>query len=157
MGNYILSHDLGTTGNKATLYDREGNLVASSFYSYPTYYPYQNWVEQNPLDYWGAVKFSTGDLLTKSKVKPKDIAVISFSGQMMGCLPVDRVGNPLRNIIIWADQRGIREAEFIREKVGEEKVYRITGHRISPTYSASKILWLKNNERSVFDGLTSSY
>lgn len=151
MGNYILSHDLGTTGNKATLYDREGNLVASSFFSYPTYYPYRNWVEQNPLDYWEAVKFSTRDLLTRSKVKPEDIAVISFSGQMMGCLPVDREGNPLRNIIIWADQRGVREAEFIREKIGEEKVYKITGHRISPTYSASKILWLKNNERDIFD------
>lgn len=151
MGNYILSHDLGTTGNKATLYDREGNLIASSFYSYPTYYPQPNWVEQNPLDYWKAVKLSTKELLSKSKIKARDIAVISFSGQMMGCLPVDKEGNPLRNIIIWADQRGIRESEFIREKVGEEKVYRITGHRISPTYSASKILWIKNNEPHIFE------
>ncbi len=150
MGGYILSHDLGTTGNKATLYDREGNLLASSFYSYPTYYPYPNWVEQNPLDYWEAVKNSTRELLSKSKVKPKDIAVISFSGQMMGCLPVDKDGNPLRNIIIWADQRGIKEAEFIKDKVGEDNVYRITGHRISPTYSASKILWIKNNEPEIF-------
>lgn len=150
MGNYILAHDLGTTGNKATLYDREGNLVASSFYSYPTYYPYPNWVEQNPLDYWEAVKNSTRELLSKGKIKPQEIAVISFSGQMMGCLPVDRDGNPLRNIIIWADQRGIKEAELIKERLGEEKVYRITGHRISPTYSASKILWIKNNEPEIF-------
>lgn len=150
MVNYILSHDLGTTGNKATLYDREGNLIASSFYPYPTYYPHPNWVEQNPLDYWEAVKVSTRELIAKSRVKPSDIAVISFSGQMMGCLPVDRDGNPLRNIIIWADQRGVREADFIRERVREEKVYHITGHRVSPTYSASKILWIKNNEPDVF-------
>lgn len=151
MGNYILSHDLGTTGNKATLYDREGNLLASSFYPYPTYYPYPNWVEQNPLDYWEAVKSSTQELLAKSKVRSQEIAVISFSGQMMGCLPVDRSGNPLRNIIIWADQRGVKEAKFIREKLGEDKVYKITGHRISPTYSASKILWIRNNESDVFN------
>ena len=69
---------------------------------------------------------------------------------MMGCLPVDKEGNPLRNIIIWADQRGIKEAELIRERVGEEKVYRITGHRVSPTYSAAKILWIKKNEPEVF-------
>ncbi|HOK30088.1 MAG TPA: xylulokinase [bacterium] len=150
MGNYILSHDLGTTGNKSTIYDREGNLIASSFYPYSTYYPYPNWVEQNPLDYWEAVKISTRELLARSKVEAGDIAVISFSGQMMGCLPVDRDGNPLRNIIIWADQRGTEEAEFIREKLGEEKVYRVTGHRISPTYSASKILWIKRNEPEIF-------
>ncbi|MBC7320470.1 xylulokinase [bacterium] len=150
MGNYILAHDLGTTGNKATLYDREGNLLASSFYSYPTYYPYPNWVEQNPLDYWEAVKNSTRELLVKSKIRPREIAVISFSGQMMGCLPVDRDGKPLRNIIIWADQRGIKEAEFIRDRIGEDKVYKTTGHRISPTYSASKILWIKRNEPDVF-------
>lgn len=151
MGNYILSHDLGTTGNKATLYDREGNLVASSFYPYPTYYPHPNWVEQNPLDYWEAVKVSTRELLTKSRVRAGDIAVISFSGQMMGCLPVDKDGNPLRNIIIWADQRGIKEADFIREKIGEKRVYEITGHRVSPTYSASKILWIRNNEPDIFN------
>jgi len=150
MGKYILAHDLGTTGNKATLYDREGNLLASSFYPYPTYYPYPNWVEQNPLDHWEAVKFSTQELLAKSKVKPQEIAVISFSGQMMGCLPVDRDGNPLRNIIIWADQRGVKEANLIRDRVGEDKVYKITGHRISPTYSASKILWIRNNEPDIF-------
>ncbi|MGC8971216.1 MAG: xylulokinase [bacterium] len=150
MRNYILSHDLGTTGNKATLYDEDGNLVASSFYSYSTYYPHPNWVEQNPLDYWNAFKSSTQELLAKSKVKSKEIAVISFSGQMMGCLPVDKDGSPLRNIIIWADQRGVKEAELIRERLGEEKVYKITGHRISPTYSAAKILWIKKNEPDVF-------
>jgi len=148
--NYILSHDLGTTGNKATLYDREGNLVASSFYSYPTYYPYPNWVEQDPSEYWKAIKISTQELLSKGKVNGKEIAVISFSGQMMGCLPVDKYGNPLRNIIIWADQRGVNEAGLIKEKLGEENVYRITGHRISPTYSAAKILWMKKNEPDVF-------
>ncbi len=150
MRNYILSHDLGTTGNKATLYDREGNLLASSFYPYSTYYPHPNWVEQNPLDYWNAFKSSTQELLAKSKVKSKEIAVISFSGQMMGCLPVDKDGSPLRNIIIWADQRGVKEAELIRERLGEETVYKITGHRISPTYSAAKILWIKKNEPDVF-------
>jgi len=39
MKSFILAHDLGTTGNKATLYDPEGKLLASSFYPYPTYYP----------------------------------------------------------------------------------------------------------------------
>ena len=38
MKNYILAHDLGTTGNEATLYDREGAPVGSAFYGYETEY-----------------------------------------------------------------------------------------------------------------------
>lgn len=51
MADYLLAHDLGTSGNKATLYDSEGNLCASELVSYPTYYPYPGWVEQDPEDW----------------------------------------------------------------------------------------------------------
>ena len=33
-GQYILAHDLGTTGNKASLYDRDGQVLASAFHGY---------------------------------------------------------------------------------------------------------------------------
>lgn len=147
---YILAHDLGTTGNKATLYDSAGKLVASSFHSYATHYPGVNWAEQNPLDWWKAVCVSTQDLLKKARISKKNVACVSFSGQMMGCLPLDKQGNPLRNSIIWADQRGVEQANRIREIVGEDEVYAITGHRISPTYSAAKIMWVRDNEPGIF-------
>ncbi len=150
MKTLILAHDLGTTGNKATLFDPQGNMVASSFYPYPTYYPRINWAEQEANDWWKAVCVSTQTLLKKSKVSPHQIACVSFSGQMMGCLPVDRKGYPLRRAIIWADQRGESQAKLFREKIEEKEVYRITGHRISPTYSACKIMWVKENEPEVF-------
>lgn len=150
MKRFILAHDLGTTGDKATLFDGDGRLVASSFGSYETAHPQPTWAEQDPQDWWRAVGLATGELLAKSNVSPQEIAVVGFSGQMMGCLPVDADGRPLRQCIIWADQRAIRQAAFLAEHVGEERVYRITGHRISPTYSASKILWIRENEPDVF-------
>ena len=146
----LLAHDLGTTGNKASLFDTQGNLVASSFHSYETEYLHNGWAEQNPEDWWTAVKTSTTELIQQSKVDAKRIAVISFSGQMMGCLLVDPKGNPLRKAIIWADQRSVAEAHHLADRVGEENVYRITGHRISPTYSAEKIAWVRGNEPEVF-------
>ncbi|MBP1712490.1 MAG: xylB [Deltaproteobacteria bacterium] len=146
----ILAHDLGTTGNKATLFNARGELLASSFYAYETDYPHPGWAEQNPEDWWQAFKISTGKLIQDSKVDPMRLAGISFSGQMMGCLPVDRAGSPLRKAIIWADQRSIEEARTLSEKVGEERVYLLTGHRISPTYSVEKIAWVRRNEPDVF-------
>lgn len=151
MSDYILAHDLGTSGNKATLYDLKGNLRSSTLYEYPTYYPDTNWVEQDPDDWWKAVCVSTKELISKAGIDSKDIACITFSAQMMGCLPVDRQGKPLRRMIIWADQRAVRQSEFIENSVGMSAVYNTTGHRISPAYSAAKILWVKDNEPEIFN------
>lgn len=151
MGKYILAHDFGTTGNKATLYNNEGQLVGSHLSEYETFYPDVNWAEQNPADWWKAVCKSTKKLISESGIKKEEIAVISFSAQMMGCLPLDKNGDPLRRSIIWADQRSTKEAEKLRNKVGAEKVYQITGHRVSPAYSVEKIMWIMKNQPEIYE------
>jgi xylulokinase len=148
---YILAHDLGTTGDKASLYDRAGHVLASSFYGYGVQYPYPSWAEQNPLDWWQAVCIATHTLLEKAKVSASQVACISFSGQMMACVAVDRQARPLRSAIIWADQRGVAEAKVLINKVGREETYRITGHRASPSYSAAKILWVRNHQPDIYN------
>jgi xylulokinase len=150
MPHLILAHDLGTTGNKASLFDPEGRLLAGAFCGYDTDYPRPGWAEQNPADWWRAVQESTRRLLADSGRRAGEIAVVSFSGQMMGCLPVDKAGVPLRSAIIWADQRAEDEAAYIAERVGRDQVYAITGHRVSSNYSAAKILWLRNHQPDLF-------
>ena len=147
--DFIIAHDLGTSGNKATLYDIEGNLIASSFYPYKTYHLKPGFVEQNPEDWWNSVKITTRQLLEKAKVKKEAIKAISFSGQMMGTVPIDKEGNPLKRAIIWADQRSTNQAKKL-EKLGGEKVYKLTGSRITPTYAGPKIAWIKENENEIY-------
>jgi xylulokinase len=146
----ILAHDLGTTGNKATLYGPDGQVLARTFHGYDTYHPHGNWAEQDAAAWWEAVRVSTQRLFAGARVGPENVACIAFSGQMMGCLPVDAQGRLLRRCIIWADQRAVTQAVLLEGKLGMEKVYRITGHRISPAYSAAKILWVRDNEPDVF-------
>jgi xylulokinase len=150
MGDLILAHDLGTTGNKASLFDPEGNLVHTVFCVYDTDYPRPGWAEQDPADWWRAVCTSTQQLLLGSGCQPGEIAVISFSGEMMGCLPLDVNGVPLRTSVIWADQRAEDQAALLRERVGHARVYEITGHRASSNYTAAKILWLRDHEPDLF-------
>lgn len=140
---YIIAYDLGTTGNKATLYSSEGRLEASTFVGYETYFPATNWVEQDPADWWNAVCRATRELLLMGQVEPANIACVSFSGQMMGCVPVTREAEPVGRAIIWADQRAVKEADRLIAQLGMEKIYRLTGHRASAAYSAAKIMWLK--------------
>src|SRR5581483_3707883 len=150
MKNYILAHDLGTTGNKASLYDREGHLSGSAFYGYDTEYAHTGWAEQNPQDWWQAICVSTRKLLQESRVKPDDVACITFSGQMMGCVPLDKSARPLRNAIIWADQRAVEQERWVGERISPDEVYRITGHRLSASYSLAKMLWLRDHQPDLY-------
>jgi xylulokinase len=147
---FILSHDLGTTGNKAILFDGEGSLVASHLASYLVSYPQANWAEQNPDDWWRAVCLATHALLAEAHITPREIAAVTFSGQMMGSVPIDKSGTPLRSAIIWADQRAVAEADTISNQCGLDIVYQRTGHRISPAYVAAKILWIKHHQPDIY-------
>ena len=55
MGKYIIAYDLGTGGNKASLYDAAGRCVAACFVPYDTLYPASGWHEQRPGDWWDCV------------------------------------------------------------------------------------------------------
>ncbi len=147
---YILAHDLGTTGNKATLFDTRGSIVAATVETYDTDYPHPNWAEQDPADWQRAVFKSTRELLERSSVQASEVAVISFSGHMQGAVLVDQAGTPLRPAIIWADQRATAQADQIRRLCGEEAIYRLTGHRVSAAYTLAKLLWVKEHQPEIY-------
>lgn len=147
---YILAHDLGTTGNKASLYNAEGSLLASAFYGYGLALPKVGWAEQDPEDWWQAVCVSTQQLLSSAALSGDEIACVVFSGQMMGCVAVDRQARPLRSALIWADMRAEAQAQALLDRVGMEAAYRITGHRASSSYSGPKMLWVRDNQPDLF-------
>jgi xylulokinase len=70
---------------------------------------------------------------------------------MMGAVAVDDHANPIRNAIIWADQRAVSQVERVAQRVDPWHVYTVTGHRLSPSYSAAKILWLKEAEPQSYE------
>lgn len=145
---YILAHDFGTSGNKATLYSTEGALVKSCVASYSTHFFNDNWAEQNPERWWKAVCDSSRQLL--EGVEKERIAAVSFSGQMMGCLCLDKSGTPLRNSILYCDQRSVTQNERLLERIDPAAFYRTTGHRASPVYSIQKLMWVRDNEPEIY-------
>ncbi len=150
MSSLILAHDLGTTGDKATLFSEDGQVIASVFAPYPTMYPHPGWAEQDPADWRRALFQTTRQLLDGRNISPSEIAVVSFSGHMNGAVLIDASGSPIRPAIIWADQRAIKEEAWIHAALGAERVYQITGNRISPAYTAAKLLWIKNHEPDIY-------
>jgi len=148
MTTYLLAHDLGTSGNKATLFTTDGRLVASRTSSYTTRFFHGNWAEQSPDDWWHAVCTSTRELLAGTD--PGQIACVALSGQMMGCTPVDVQGNALRPSIIYCDQRAEEQAQRILSGMSMSDFYRIVGHRASSSYSLEKLMWVRDHEPDIF-------
>ena len=146
----LLAHDLGTTGNKATLFDEKGELVASALETYQTFYDRPGWVEQDPDSWWEAICRASAAVMEQAGITKSAIAAMSFSGHMMGCVPVDDQGNALRRAIIWADTRSTDQVTALLSTMTAEEIYRITGTRPNPNYTLEKIMWIRDNEPEIY-------
>ncbi|MEN0072140.1 MAG: FGGY family carbohydrate kinase, partial [Propionicimonas sp.] len=150
----LVAHDLGTSGNKASLHDDTGRLVAAVSIGYPTRYAADTTSEQDPDDWWRAVVEATRALLAASGVQPSLVTGICVSGQMMGAVLLDRNGRPVRPAMIWSDQRATAQSAALETAVGAEQAYRSTGHRIAPTYTLPKLMWVRDNEPEAWAATT---
>lgn len=148
MSKKIIAHDLGTGGNKATLFESDGTLIASVFASYPTNTPGPSLIEQKPDDWLRAVSESTRRLLAETKTDPRDVAATAISGHSLGTVPLDREGNLLREETpIWSDRRAEDEAAAFFEKVDPTEWYMTTGNGFPAAhYTVFKILWFLKHE-----------
>lgn len=144
----LIAHDLGTSGNKASLHDEQGRMLAEETVGYPTRYSGDTESEQNPNDWWDAVVAATRRLLARTGVAPNSIDGICVSGQMMGLVCLDGDSEPVRPAMIWSDQRATEQAAMLAAAVPDG--FTITGHRIAPTYTLPKLMWVRDHEPNVF-------
>lgn len=146
----IIAHDLGTTGNKASLHSDDGKMLQHCTISYPAHFASSGVAEQNPMDWWNAVGGASKKLLQMANISADQITGIGISGQMMGAIFLDENFNPTRDAIIWADFRAQKQSDLLIEKIGLEKAYKKLGHRLNPTYSISKVMWVRDNQPDVW-------
>ena len=144
--NYLIGIDIGTSGTKTVLFDELGGVICDALIEYPMYQPNNGWAEQLPSDWWQAVSGTLKQVLSKSGIDPSAIKGIGLSGQMHGLVMLDEKDQVIRPAIIWCDQRTARECEEITEKIGAARLIEITANPALTGFTASKILWVRNNE-----------
>ncbi|MEE3351630.1 MAG: xylulokinase [Saccharofermentanaceae bacterium] len=147
---YLIGIDIGTSGTKTALFSQDGKLVAAHTVEYPLYQPQNGYAEQDPDDWWNAALTGLKKVVADSGVNKEDIAGIGLSGQMHGLVMLDKDGKVLRKSIIWCDQRTAKECEEITGKVGLDKLMAITASPALTGFTASKILWVRNNEPEIY-------
>lgn len=151
---YILVNDMGTTGNKAIIIDEELNILASEAKEYTTYYPHLNWSTQKISEVYGTVVECTKKVIANSKINVNDIAVVSFSNQMMTMIPVDKDGNVLMDEVgIWCDMRQSEQAKrLMNELGGNDEYYKITGVGWQPELAPiCKVMWYKKHVPEIYN------
>lgn len=147
----LIGLDIGTTALKAAVFDTAGKLLAVSTQEYDLITPQVNYVEEKGEVYWNAFKHAVADLKEKHPMSEEDEAALAISAQGETIFFLDKDGKDLRNAIVWMDNRAQEEAEFFKEKFGDETCYKVTGQvSFEPCWPASKILWVKNHEPEVF-------
>lgn len=148
---YVIGIDLGTSATKTVLFDINGTIISSASCEYPLYQPHNGWAEQNPEDWYNAAISTLKTVVSQSGINSENIVSLGISGQMHGLVMLDENCDVLRPSILWCDQRTGKECEQLTDMLGRDKLIEITANPALTGFTASKILWVKNNEPDIFD------
>ncbi|MHA1792070.1 MAG: xylulokinase [Promethearchaeota archaeon] len=148
---FIMALDLGTTGTRSVIFNEKGKMMGYAYKEWESIYPAPAHVEQDANHWWNATKETIQEALKKTSIDAAEIFAVAITNQRETIVPVSKDGEPLSNAIVWQDRRTIKECEFIESKLGKDYIYKTTGLTIDPYFSASKILWFKNNKPSIYE------
>jgi sugar (pentulose or hexulose) kinase len=140
----VIGVDSSTTACKAIAWDRSGNLVAQSRATFDLISPQPNWYEQHAGDWWDALCQTLRSVSTQVGVDR--IAAVCITHQRETFVPVDESGQPIRNAILWVDDRSRLQVDELDRRVGNDKIHRITGKGPSTKQSLPKLIWLQTYE-----------
>ena len=123
---HVLCIDLGTSGPKVSLVNRQGEVLMHEFEPTPISFLPNGGAEQIPGDWWNAVRHATKRLLARRIVPAQDIVAISATSQWSTTVPVDRNGRPLMNAVSWMDTRGAKYVKEITDGLIKIQGYGVT-------------------------------
>jgi xylulokinase len=140
---YLLGIDIGTSACKTAIFNRQGEVIASSSEEYQVFYPKPGYAEQNPDDWWEAVCKSIKAVLTKAGIDNRDIAAVGVDGQSWSAVAIDKEGKVLINTPIWMDTRSDAICRRLNNELGADVVFNLAGNSLQSSYTTAKILWYK--------------
>ena len=143
---FYLGIDIGTSSTKVLLVQGNGVIVDSALSAYSVSRPVPGWAEQAPELWWRALKECMAELHERDPEKMRRVRGLGFSGQMHGCVCLDGKNEVLRPAIIWMDQRTEKQVRVIYEKIGQQRLYEITGNPLATGFMIPGLMWLYEND-----------
>lgn len=140
----ILSIDAGTTGVTVLVVDASATVIAQGYREFPQHFPADGWVEHDLSEVWSALLAATRDALAASDAT---IAAIGIANQRETICFWDRetLGSP-RRAIVWQDRRSAAICEGLTAEGHGPRVEELTGLRLDPYFSGTKLAWVRQND-----------
>ncbi|MGL5941506.1 MAG: glycerol kinase GlpK [Waterburya sp.] len=140
---YILALDLGTTGNRAILFNDQGNIVGQAYKELTQHYPQPGWLEHDATEIWQDVSNCIQQVIADRQAQVSEIAAIGLTVQRETCLLWDKTtGQPLHKAIVWQDRRTAQMCDRLKAEGQAEVIQQKTGLVLDAYFSATKLAWL---------------
>lgn len=141
--NYIMALDLGTTGNRAIIFDHDGTIKGQAYRELKQHYPQPGWLEHDAAEIWREVQWAMKQAVENAGIEAAEIAAIGLTVQRETCLLWDKTtGEPLHKAIVWQDRRTAPLCDRLRAEGKADLIYDKTGLILDAYFSATKLNWL---------------
>lgn len=143
----ILAIDAGTTGITSLIIDSDGRIRGRSYREFPQYFPRPGWVEHDAEEIWSAVREASAAAADDAGVELARIQGVGLTNQRETVVLWDRQsGQPVHRALVWQDRRTADLCSRFREEGHEDEIRARTGLLLDPYFSATKLLWILENE-----------
>jgi glycerol kinase len=156
-GTAVLAIDEGTTGVTALVVSEDARVLAKGYAEFPQHFPRPGWVEHQPEEIWQATLTACREGLETADARPGgavEISAIGITDQRETAVLWDRdtLASP-RRAVVWQDRRSSAICERLRGAGHEDRVAEVTGLRLDPYFTATKLAWLAENDRGSWAGV----
>ena len=141
----VLAIDAGTTGVTAVVVEHDGSIAAKGYEEFAQHFPRPGWVEHSPEEIWQSTLQAVRDVLRGYDASRLEAVGITNQRETVLLWDRETLGSP-RRAIVWQDRRTADLCTRLRDAGHEERVSELTGLRLDPYFSATKLMWLAENE-----------
>jgi glycerol kinase len=144
----ILAIDAGTTGVTVQVVSTKGKVIARGYREFLQYFPEPGLVEHEPEEIWQATLAAASDAISQTS---EPLVAIGITNQRETVVLWDnKTLKAPRKAIVWQDRRTSDLVAKVKAQGVEGKIQSISGLILDPYFSSSKLLWLSENEKTIW-------
>jgi glycerol kinase len=149
----ILAIDAGTTGVTVQVVSTQGKVLARGYREFLQYFPEPGLVEHEPEEIWQATLAAASEAISQTT---ESLVAIGITNQRETVVLWDskNLKSP-RKAIVWQDRRTADLVAKLKVQGLEDRIHYISGLKLDPYFSSSKLLWLSQNEKTIWGDVVS--
>ena len=145
----VLAIDAGTTGVTALVVAEDGRVVSRGYQEFPQHFPQPGWVEHEPEEIWVSTLQAC-----RLALRGQTVTAVGITNQRETAVVWDRERlTAPRRAIVWQDRRTTAVCDRLKDAGHESRVAELTGLRLDPYFTASKLTWLAENDAATWQGV----